>query len=139
MRSYRPRFHRNSAYINPVGKNVYGDLKPKSQVFTINYTPRKSVNDHNGPLSWVGKAEGEKENKYFCGEMSELAQISDMPRIHFFKKDDRIKVKNTANGNVIVFECYGVDFSDSGEDIGGWKFKSIEGSSYPVEMLIIND
>jgi len=137
MRSYRPRFQ--STYINWPGKQIYGDLQSKAPSFTINYTPRKTVNDHNGPLSWIGKAEGETDKKYFCGEISELVDISDIPRIHFFKKGDRVAVKNTATGKTIVFECYGVDFSNSGEDIAGWNFKAIEGHAYPVEMLIIND
>jgi hypothetical protein len=139
MRSYRSRFHQ--ARINPVGKNIYPGLQKQleAEPFTINYTPRNSVKDYNGPLSWIGKAEGENNKKYFCGEMSELTDISNMPRIHWFQEGDKIRVKNTKTGNVIVFECYSVDKSNDGEDIAGWNFKSIEGSSYPVDLLIIND
>lgn len=140
MKSFVPnnRYSRNfrhklNTYRAPVQLDQFVELK------VINYTPRTTTADYNGPLSWCGKAEGKDTEKYFCGEISELRSISNLDRFHHFKRGERLRVRNTKNDREIIFECFQIDSSDGGEDIAGWRFKSVQGSDYPVEMLIIND
>lgn len=112
-------------------------------MYTINYTPRKTKSDYNGPLSWVSPNNSTylepNEAPYFCGELSELGQISNMGRFPNLGLGCMVTVNNVSNGNNIIFKCTDVDLSDSKEDIGGWRFTAVSGHKSPVTMLIIND
>lgn len=99
-------------------------------------------NEKHYPLSW----ETEVNNvPYFVGELSEIGQISDLPRIASFKPGDIIKVKfesnDARNGKSIDFQYVKTDYYGSGEDreIGGWRFKAVKGHTVYCELLIIND
>jgi hypothetical protein len=100
---------------------------------TINYKPRQKKEDYNGPLSWV--VDKETNERYFCGEISELRDISDLGRTRL-SINSVVTVRNTATGNEIVFKCVKVD---GDEDVYGWNFVAIKGNTFPVTMLIIND
>lgn len=76
----------------------------------------------NGPISW------NSSTKTFSVEASEL-------EIGVPKKELTL----TYQGKTIKFKQTKVDVDDSGEDIYGWNYDSIEGSKFPCKLLIIND
>lgn len=103
--------------------------------------------ERHWPLTWYGPAEAVSGKPYFCGELSELGQISGVSGCAALTRNTSfspangslVRVLNTRNGNRVLFECYSADTDGSGEDVYGWHFRAISGHKFPCELLIIND
>lgn len=112
-------------------------------MYTINYRPRATKTEYNGPLSWISPQTCDHlepgEEPYFCADLSELDQISNMGRFPNLGLGCLIEINNQSTSNSILFRCTDIDLSDSKEDIGGWRFTAVRGHKFPVTMLIIND